>query len=45
MRKSEGQGPQSFSNSAVKILRGIEGVGVELFRLTNSTVSSHLAQS
>ena len=32
MRKSEGQGPQSFSNSAVKILRGIEGVGVDLFR-------------
>ena len=32
LRKYEGQGPQSFSNSAVKILRGIEGVGVDLFR-------------
>ena len=34
MRKSEGQGPQSFSNSAVKILRGIDGEGVDLFRFT-----------
>ena len=32
MRKSESQGPQSFPNSAVKILRSIEGVGVDLFR-------------
>ena len=36
MRKSEDQGPQSFSNSAVKILRGIEGVGVDLFRFAFS---------
>ena len=32
MSKSESLGPQSFSRSAVEILSGIEGVGVDLFR-------------
>lgn len=32
MRKSKNQGSQSFSSSALEILRGIEGVGVDLFR-------------
>lgn len=36
MRESEGQGSQSFSNSVVEILRGVESVGVDLFRFAFS---------
>ena len=36
MRESEGQGSQAFSSSVVEILRGIEGVGVDLFRFAFS---------